>query len=339
MATETSTLREQRNSPAGLTTQDTGARQSALFTSRSARTRRENPMVPRSLGWLSLGLAAAACLAPGALSRLTGLRHRGPLLRAIGVRELVSGIGLLTQENPTPWLLSRVAGDAIDLAVALSALRASSPQRGRTLGTVGILAAVMAADLAASVQSLRASRSHAAADAYVGASVVVNRPAQECYDFWLEQCNLPRFIGLLQSIAPLDDGRSRWVIGARAGATLDWTVETTANERTKRVEWRSLGESGVQHAGGVRFETPQGVHGTLVRLWMHYRTSAGKSVLSIAKLLGADPQSLAREDLRRFKQLLEAGEIASTKGQPSGRRSVLGRLLPEGRLSRQRGLS
>jgi uncharacterized membrane protein len=53
----------------------------------------------------------------------------------------------------------------------------------------------------------------------------------------------------------------------------------------------------------------------------------------IARLLGEEPHLQINEDLRRFKQLIETGEVASTVGQPSGPRSLLGRLTLGGRVS------
>jgi uncharacterized membrane protein len=72
---------------------------------------------------------------------------------------------------------------------------------------------------------------------------------------------------------------------------------------------------------------------------MHYRVPGGPAGTALVKLIGADPRSEVREDLRRFKQLLEAGEIPTTRGQPSGHRSLLGRMTREGRLSREGSLS
>jgi uncharacterized membrane protein len=91
----------------------------------------------------------------------------------------------------------------------------------------------------------------------------------------------------------------------------------------------------MQHNGVVRFESAKGVRGTLVRV--STQLHVGSPASSIRKLFGTDPQSALREDLRRFKQLIETGEIPSTRGQPSGRRSLLGRLISEGKLSREGG--
>jgi hypothetical protein len=109
----------------------------------------------RALGWLSLGLGAAALLATRSVGRATGLGNRDGLLRFIGVRELVAGAGLLTQKNPQPWLWSRVAGDVMDLAALSTGLRASNASRGRTKGALAAVAGVTAIDVAASLAQSR----------------------------------------------------------------------------------------------------------------------------------------------------------------------------------------
>jgi uncharacterized membrane protein len=52
---------------------------------------------------------------------------------------------------------------------------------------------------------------------------------------------------------------------------------------------------------------------------MNYNPPAGKVGATLAQLVGGEPAQLIKEDLRRLKQILEAGEIATTDGQTSGR--------------------
>jgi uncharacterized membrane protein len=89
---------------------------------------------------------------------------------------------------------------------------------------------------------------------------------------------------------------------------------------------RTLEGAQVSHAGSVIFE-PANAGGTVIRLSMHYSPPGGRLTASLAQLLRQDPQARVREDLRRFKQLLETGEIATTHGQPTGRRSLIGRAV------------
>jgi hypothetical protein len=103
----------------------------------------------------------------------------------------------------------------------------------------------------------------------------------------------------------------------------------------ERLRWRATEESPVSYAGSVSFTAAVGNRGTIVTVGTHYREPGGAVGNSLARFLGADPFGEITEDLRRFKQLIETGEIATTSGQPSGRRSLLGSLLREGRKSRQ----
>ncbi len=290
---------------------------------------------PGALGWLSMGLGVAACLAPRALGRVSGVGERSDLLRVLGLRELASGVGLLTQRNRTPWLFARVAGDVMDLALLLSAIGPENPHRHRALAALGIVGAITAADVSACGRATM--RGQIDTEAHLYSAVVVNKSAEDCYEFWRDASNLPQFMHLIESVDLIDERRARWTIRAPFKMKVRWSAELIADEPSKCLAWRAWDDSGSHHFGEVRFVTAKGVRGTLVQASMRYPSPAGKAVMSVGKLFASDPQSLLREDLRRFKQLIETGEIASTRGQPSGRRSLLGRMLPEGRLSREGG--
>ena len=292
----------------------------------------------RGLGLLSIALGAAALLAPRSVGRLTGLGDRNGLLRMVGLRELASGVGLLTQSQTTPWLWSRVAGDAMDLAVLGTALRPGNAGRGRAMGALAAVAAITALDVAASLRETSRQRSAPllrAREPLVEHTIIVGKSPQDCYAFWRNVSNLAKFSPMLQSVTALDERRSHWVLKGPARAPLEWDAEITVDRPGERIAWHSLPGAQVAHAGVVRFEAAPGKRGTLVRVMMHYQPPAGRVGAGLAKLLGSDPNTAVREDLRRFKSLLEAGEIPTTRGQPSGRRSVLGRMMPEGRKSRQ----
>ena len=107
---------------------------------------------------------------------------------------------------------------------------------------------------------------------------------------------------------------------------LQWTSEITADRPGEEIAWRTLDDSGAANAGSVKFEAAPAGRGTIVRVSLHYSPLGGALGAGLVKLIGHDPQSRIREDLRRFKQVLETGEIPTTRGQPAGRRSLLGRL-------------
>jgi uncharacterized membrane protein len=307
---------------------------------------RKDPSAPqtvRNLGILSLALGAGGLLMPGAVSRMSGLQQHRGLLPLVGLRELAAGIGLLSSRNPTPWLWSRVVGDGMDLAVILSSLLSpGNPRRASAAVTAAVVAAITAIDTR---ESLRSSQSNAvsttgaAPDALVSASVIVGKSPQECYEFWRDPTNITRISPMIESVTVLDERTSRWLIRSPLGNQIEWDSKITGETPGERISWRSVDGGGLYHAGVVRFERATGNRGTLVSTSVHFRVPGGSAGMGLAKLLGANPRSEVREDLRRFKQLLEAGEIPTTRGQPSGRRSLLGRMTREGRLSRQGSVS
>jgi uncharacterized membrane protein len=305
--------------------------------SRSRLPTRSGTGIARGLGWLSLGLGAAALLAPRSVGRAIGLGESTGLLRLIGVRELIAGAGLLTQKEPAPWLWSRVAGDIMDLAALTPGLRSDRESRSRATGAFAVVAGITAIDIAASVAHSRGRDvlTGSQREEYVEHSVVINRATQECYEAWRQLSRLPQFMPMLESVVELDERRSHWIAKGPANVKVEWDAEIATDQPGSRLEWRSLPGSHVDNAGVVRFEAAPGNRGTIVRVQMHYRPPAGRPGLVVARLFGRDPNREVREDLRRFKQLLETGEVPTTEGQVSGRRSVLGRITPEGRLSRQ----
>jgi uncharacterized membrane protein len=301
------------------------------------------PPAARSLGILSLALGAGALLMPGPVARMSGLQRHRRLLPLVGLRELAAGIGLLSSRNPTPWLWSRVVGDGMDLAVILSSLLSPGNSRRTSAAvTAAVVAAITAVDARESLRSSHsnaASTTGAAPDALVSASVIVGKSPEECYEFWRDPTNMTRISPMIESVTVLDERTSHWHITSPLGNRIEWDSKVTGEVPGERISWRSVDGGGLYHAGVVRFERATGNRGTLVSTSVHFRVPGGPAGVGLAKLLGANPRSEVREDLRRFKQLLEAGEIPTTRGQPSGRRSLLGRMTREGRLSRQGSVS
>lgn len=149
-------------------------------------------------------------------------------------------------------------------------------------------------------------------------SVTIQRPAEELYRFWRDFGNLPRFMQHLKSVEVLDEKRSRWVAKAPAGWSVQWDAEIINEETNALISWRSIGGADVDNAGSVRFIPAPGDRGTEVRVVIDYIPPAGKLGSIVARMFGEDPQTQIREDLGRFKQLVETGEIATTEGQPHG---------------------
>jgi uncharacterized membrane protein len=156
-------------------------------------------------------------------------------------------------------------------------------------------------------------------------SVTINKSPEELYRFWRNFENLPRFMNHLESVRDTGEGRSHWVAKAPAGKTVEWDAEVYNEKENELIAWRSLEGADVDNAGSVRFEPATGGRGTVVRVTLKYDPPGGRLGSIIAKLFGEEPSQQIEEDLRRFKQVMEAGEAPTTEGQPSGRSAGAGR--------------
>jgi len=145
----------------------------------------------------------------------------------------------------------------------------------------------------------------------VEATTTIYRPPQEVYSYWRQFDNLPRFMEHLQEVQDLGGGRSRWTATGPLGVPVSWEAEIINDVSPELISWRSTGDSDVVSAGSVRFKAAGGDHGTEVRVKLQYDPPAGKVGATVAWLFGEDPQTQIEEDLRRFKQLLETGEIST----------------------------
>jgi uncharacterized membrane protein len=280
----------------------------------------DEEQLARGLGWFSIGLGLTEVLAPRFLARVIGVRPRPALFCFLGLREIASGLGILTGRKPAGWLWSRVAGDMMDLVLLGAAIKADGSAHGRVaLATTAVLG-VTALDVACSQQMSR-SKGLISEDGSIrlAKSIVINRSPEELYRFWRDFQNLPRFMFHLDSVQVIDGKRSHWVAKGPGGRRVEWDAEIIQERPSEMIAWRSLEGSDVDHSGSVRFEPAPAGRGTIVRVDMQYRPPAGVVGAAAAKLFGKEPAQQVQEELRRFKQLMEAGEIITTEGQAAGR--------------------
>ena len=144
---------------------------------------------------------------------------------------------------------------------------------------------------------------------HVFESVRIEKPIADTFQFWRTLENLPRFMSHLESVTQLDHGRSRWVAKGPAGLRVEWNAEIINQVPNQVIAWRSLPGSEVVTAGSVNFDLVRGGRSTQVSVRLQYSPPAGHVGAGVAGLLGHDPAGMVREDLRRLKQLLEAGEV------------------------------
>jgi uncharacterized membrane protein len=138
-------------------------------------------------------------------------------------------------------------------------------------------------------------------------TVVVERPRAELYAFWRDLRNLPRFMELVESVEYTGPRQARWRARGPGGTTIEWTAELINDVQDTIIAWKSVGSPDIANAGSVNFrDTPDG-RGTEVRLVFEWKPPAGRVGSTVARLLGQDPDARAREDLRRFKVLMENG--------------------------------
>ena len=153
---------------------------------------------------------------------------------------------------------------------------------------------------------------------HVEESVSINKPVAEVFRFWRNFENLPKFMNHLESVSVREEGVSHWVAKGPAGINAEWDARIINEIDNKLIGWQSLEGSMVSTAGSVNFRETD--RGTEVRVNLQYNPPAGKLGATVARLLGEEPSVQIREDLRRFKQLMETGEIPTTHGQPRGGR-------------------
>lgn len=172
-----------------------------------------------------------------------------------------------------------------------------------------------------------AAQTPAAGGIKVEQTVTINKTPTEVYTFWRNLENLPQFMTHLESVDMHDNQHSHWVAKAPAGRTVEWDAEVTDDQPGVRLAWRSVAGSDIPNHGQVRFVAAGEGRGTEVHVTLEYAPPAGPIGAWIAKLFGEEPNQQIAEDLRRFKRIMESGEIATTDGQPAGRRSPLGTLI------------
>lgn len=169
-------------------------------------------------------------------------------------------------------------------------------------------------------KALQQARNQEQGRALVGRTVTVGKPASELYAFWRAFERFPEFMDNVREIRRLDDKRSEWTIEAPAGATVKVVTRIAEDIPGKTIAWVSEPDSQIETEGRVEFaEAPPG-RGTYVRLLIRYTPPAGGLGRMIAKVMQREPQVQARRDLRRFKQLMETGEVP-VNASPSARKS------------------
>jgi uncharacterized membrane protein len=283
----------------------------------------------RFLGWFSLGLGVPQTVAPGRVNRMIGVRDDREARRwqrVVGVRELLHAASILSRPRPAGSVWGRVGGDIKDLALLAAAWRNKERNAGRLAAATASVVGITAVDAFTASRMSRLPRGVTKdTPIRVRSATTIRKSREEVYSFWRNFENLPRFMAHLESVETGADGRTRWCATGPAGMRVDWTAEIVEDRPNSMIAWRSLPGGDVVHSGIVGFADAPGGRGTEVHVDIEYAPPAGKAGATLAKLFGEEPHLQIRDDLRRFKQVMETGEVVRSEGTPEG---PLARRLP-----------
>ncbi|MEV4114823.1 SRPBCC family protein [Nonomuraea sp. NPDC049695] len=296
----------------------------------------------RALGWVSLALGTAQLAAPRTVNRLSGVddsRLARTVTRMVGTRQLMHGAALLGSRRPGPWTWSRVVGDVLDLALLGRAVasrsgrprasgrsrrsrrsgrsgrsRAPGRRRRRAVAATAAVAGITALDLATALYS---SGLGVRRPMRLQASITVNRPREEVYAFWRDVENLPAFMLHLDSVRATAERRSRWRARVPT-ADVEWEAKILDEQAGELIAWASVRGSMVATSGSVRFTDGPAGRGTAVHVTLEYRGRGRALGATVARMFGEYPEQQIRDDLRRFKQIMETGEALLSECGPEG---------------------
>lgn len=270
----------------------------------------------QGLGWFSLGMGALRLLAPRQVGRLLGTREPGVLLRVLGARDVMTGLGLLGGRRAASWASARVVGDALDLAVLAIALQRADRGRAPLFAAAASVLGVTALD----VRTARALRrrpdleEQVARITHVGRATTIDTTPDVLYRFWRDLANVPRFLEPVTQVEELDATRSRWTARGLGGATVSWEAELTDDRPGELIAWKTT-RGPFESSGSVRFLRAPGERGTEVVVAMHYHVPGGVAgKLGVLVLGRGGPALQLNLGLRRLKQIIELGEPMRAKG-------------------------
>ncbi len=284
----------------------------------------------KALSGASFGLGLSELVGPGKVAAVAGVDDTGRsrrVIRALGVRECGHGAALLGGPDTLVW--TRVAGDVLDMALLLAGVAARGRGRRRR-GTISavVLTGIAGLDLYTALRTTgngggRHGR-HVDRTRHrtLRAAVTVRRPPEDVYRFWRDLENLPSFMYHLRSVTAGTDGRSHWVVNAPAGQSVQWDAQITEDDPDKRIAWQSLPGSAIENGGSVEFTPTTAGDGTEVRVRIGYHIPGGVLGKAVATLFGESPEQQVNDDLRRFKQIMETGQVLRSDGSPEGTTAI-----------------
>jgi uncharacterized membrane protein len=293
------------------------------LSSRPARSQQS----ARALGWFSIGLGLSELFLTDSLARAIGFRRSPLWLKVMGAREIATGIGILAAQRPGAGHLQwRVAGDAVDLALLASAWEPAGRDRDRLSIAAAAVLGVTVLDVLASRKL--ASDSAAREPLQLRASIGLEEKPDEVYRQLRDLSSLPNYLSHVRAIELQGEEYCQLTMEVPFGGTSRWRARIAEDVPGRRIAWETAPESPLHIRGSFELSEQPGHRGTLLRASLTLKPTAPSLVAPLARLLGSAPDLWLTRQLRRFRQFVETGEVATTQGQASGRRSLLSRHLP-----------
>jgi uncharacterized membrane protein len=162
-------------------------------------------------------------------------------------------------------------------------------------------------------------------DKAIHRAVTVNKPRVELYRAWRDFASAPRWMDIVESVTEEADGRLRWVVRAPGDKPIEYEATITEEREGEVLAWESVPGSKVRSSNRIEFRDAPGGRGTEIHASMDYHPPLGPLGKAAALVTQKAPEFQVQRDLRRFKQLMETGEIATTEGPgaaPSSRDNV-----------------
>src|SRR5690606_14451745 len=143
---------------------------------------------------------------------------------------------------------------------------------------------------------------------HVKSAITVNAAPEEAYRYWRDLENLPRLMAHLET-AEVRNGHSFWCSRGPLGIDVDWEAVVVIDQPGELIRWQTVPGASVPNQGEVNFTRAPGGRGTEVSIELLYEPPGGSFAQLVAKLFGEEPAQQIDGDLRRFKQLVETGEV------------------------------
>lgn len=217
--------------------------------------------------------------------------------------------------DQTERILSALGGAAL-LAYAIQRRSATVGLIGGALGLGLLYRGVSGYSYAYHALQVSTAKDHVGKGVRVDAALTVNRPIEEVYDFWRNLENLPKFMRHIKAVQRNGSGQSHWIAEISPKLRLEWDAQILQDIPNELIAWRTVPGSTIDHGGAVRFKPATGNRGTEVHATIRYEPPGGMIGETVAGLFKTITQQQVKEDIRRFKSVMEAGEFPSTQGQP-----------------------